>query len=97
VGGQDFLGLLALGGGPGEFPAAVAGGLIQLAAQPVPLGPQLGRGQPLQVVAIGGVDGQRLAAGPGQDLSELQVAIGLLAIRQVQVAGAVGFWSDYGV
>jgi hypothetical protein len=25
VGGQGFLGVLAMGGGPGQFPAAVAG------------------------------------------------------------------------
>jgi hypothetical protein len=41
VGGQDLLGLVAVGGGPGELPGAVAGGLIQLAAQLVALGPQL--------------------------------------------------------
>jgi hypothetical protein len=32
VGGQGFLGVLAVGGGPGQLPAAVAGGLIQLVA-----------------------------------------------------------------
>jgi hypothetical protein len=41
VGGQRLLGLLAVGGRPGQFPAAVAGSLVELAAQPVPLGPQL--------------------------------------------------------
>jgi hypothetical protein len=41
VGGQSLLGLLAVGGGPGQLTAAVAGGLIELAAEPVPLGPQL--------------------------------------------------------
>jgi hypothetical protein len=44
--GQGFLGLLAVGGGPGQLVAAVVGGLIELQAEPVPLGPQLGRGQP---------------------------------------------------
>jgi hypothetical protein len=38
-GGQGGLGLLAVGGGPGELATAVAGGLVELAAQPVPLGP----------------------------------------------------------
>jgi hypothetical protein len=49
VGGQVLLGLFAVGGGPGQFAAAVAGGLVELAAQPVPLGPQLRGGQPLQI------------------------------------------------
>ena len=43
MGAQDPLSLLAVGGGPGQLPAAVAGGLVELAAQPIPLGPQLGR------------------------------------------------------
>jgi hypothetical protein len=51
VGCQRCLGLLAAGGGPGKLPAAVTGGMIQLAAQPVPLGPQLRRGQPLEIGA----------------------------------------------
>jgi hypothetical protein len=34
-----MVGLLAVGGGPGQLPAAVAGGLVELVAQPVPLGP----------------------------------------------------------
>src|SRR5215213_9387348 len=41
IGGQGLLGLLAVGGGAGQLPAVVAGGLIELAAEPVPLGPQL--------------------------------------------------------
>ena len=41
VGGQDLLGLVAVGGDPGELPAAIPGGLIELAAQLVALGPQL--------------------------------------------------------
>jgi hypothetical protein len=97
IGGQRLLGLLAVGGGPDQLPAAVARGLIQLAPQPVPLGPQLTSGQPLEIGAAGGVDGQSLAAGPGQGLSELQVAVGLVPIRQVQLAGALRFWSDHGV
>jgi hypothetical protein len=52
-GSQDLFGLLAVGAGPGQFAAAAAGGLVELAAQPVPLGPQLGRGQPLEVRAVG--------------------------------------------
>jgi hypothetical protein len=39
VGRQGGLGLLAVGGDPGQFTAAVSGGLIQLAAEPVALGP----------------------------------------------------------
>jgi hypothetical protein len=39
VGGQGFLGLLAVGDGPGQLPAAVAGGLVELAAEPIPFGP----------------------------------------------------------
>jgi hypothetical protein len=90
VSGQRLLGLLAVGGGPGEFAAAVAGGLVEPLAEPVPLGPQLTRGQPLQVRAGGGVDGQGLATSPGQRLSELQVGIRLLSVWQVQLACALG-------
>ena len=97
VGGQGLLGVLAVGGGPGQLAAAVAGGLVELAAEPVPLGPQLRRGQPLEVGAAGGVDGQGLAAGPGQGLGQLQVAVGLLPVGQVQLAGALGFGADDGV
>jgi hypothetical protein len=43
VGGQGFLGVLAVVGGPGQLPTSIPGGLIELAAQPVPLGPQLHR------------------------------------------------------
>jgi hypothetical protein len=68
VGGQGLFGLLAVGGGPGQLAAAVAGGLVELVAQPVALGSQLGRGQPPQVRAAGGVDGQGLSAGPGQGM-----------------------------
>ena len=77
--------------------AAVAGGLVELAAQPVPLGPQLGRGQPLEIGAAGGVDGQGLAASPRQGLGQLQVAVGLLPVGQVQLAGALGFGADHRV
>jgi hypothetical protein len=69
-----------VGGGQGEFPASVAGRLVELLAQPVPLGPQLRRGQPLEIGAVGGVDGQGLAAIPRQGLGELQVGIRLLLI-----------------
>jgi hypothetical protein len=65
VGGQGCLGLLAVGGGPGQLAAAVTGRLVELAAQPVPFGPQLRRGQPLEIGAGGGVDGQPLATRPG--------------------------------
>ena len=39
LGGQALLGLLAVGGGPGQLAAVVAGGLVQLVAEPVPLSP----------------------------------------------------------
>jgi hypothetical protein len=80
VGGQGFLRVPAVGGSPFQLPTAVAGGLIQLAAQPVPLGPQLRRGQPLEIQTAGGVDGQGLPTGPRQGLGQLQVAVGLLPI-----------------
>jgi hypothetical protein len=83
VSGQDFLGLLAVGGGAFELAAALAGGLVELATKPVPLGPQLRRGQPLEIRAAGGVDRQGLAASPQQGLSQLQVGIGLLPVGQV--------------
>jgi hypothetical protein len=44
VGGQGCLDLLAVGGGPGQLPAAVAGRLVELVTEPVPLGPQVGGG-----------------------------------------------------
>ena len=34
-----LLGLLAMSGGPAQLPVAIAGSLVQLAPQPVPLGP----------------------------------------------------------
>jgi hypothetical protein len=90
-GGQGGLSLLAVGSSPGEFTAAVAGSLVELAAQPVPLGPQLRRALPPQVQAAGGVDGQGLTASPGQGLGQLQVAVGLVPIGQVKFAGPLGF------
>ena len=63
VGGQGLLGLLAVGGGPGQLAAAVPGGLVELAAQPIPLSPQLGRGQPLEVGALASVFHERGWAG----------------------------------
>jgi len=81
VGGQGCLGVLAVGGGPGEFAAAVAGGLVELLAKPVPLGPQLTSGQPLEIGAVGDVDGQGLVPSSGQGLGQLQVGIRLLSIR----------------
>jgi hypothetical protein len=41
LGGQGFLGLMPVGAGPGKLTAAVAGGFVELAAEPIPLGPQL--------------------------------------------------------
>jgi hypothetical protein len=78
MGGQSVLGLLAVGGGPGQLPAAVTGHLIKLATEPVPLGSQLGGGQSLQIQAAGGVDGQGLPAGPREGMGELQVDVGLV-------------------
>jgi hypothetical protein len=66
-------------------------------AEPVPLGPQLRRRQSLEVRAAGGVDGQDLAASPGQGLGQLQVAVGPLAGWEVQLAGATGFGANHGV
>jgi len=97
MGGYDLLGLLAVDGGTGQLAAAVAWGLVELAAQPIPLGPQLGRGQPYEIRAAGGVDGQPPPAGPGQGLSQLQIGIRLLPIRQVQLAGPLGFRADHGI
>jgi hypothetical protein len=97
VGGQGLLDLLAVGAGPGQLPAAISGHLVELATQPVPLGPQLRCGQPLEVGAALGVDGQGLAAGPGQGLGQLQVGVGLVAVGQVQLAGTLRFGADDGI
>jgi hypothetical protein len=68
-GGQ---GLLAVDGGPLELAGAVAGRLVEQAAQPVPLGPQLGRGQPLEI----GLLGVSIASAwlPARDQSQGQAA-----------------------
>jgi hypothetical protein len=95
VTGQGFLGLLAVDGGPGQLAGAIAGGLVELSAQPVPLGPQLTSRHLLEIWAAGGVDGQALAPSPRQGLGQLQVPVGLLAIRQVQLAGALGCGTDH--
>jgi hypothetical protein len=71
--------------------------LVQLVAEPVPLGPQLGRGQPLEIQAAGGVHGQDLAAGPGEGPGQLQVAVRLVPIGQVQLPSALRFGADHGV
>ena len=97
MGGQGVLGLLAMDGGPGQLPAAVPRSLVELVAEPVPLGPQLRRGQPLEVGAAGRVDRQPLAASPGQDVGQLQIGVRLLPIGQVQLPGALGFGADDGV
>ena len=97
VGGQGLLGLLAVGGGPGQLAGAIPGGLVELATQPVPLGPQLRRRQPPQIQAAGGVDGQGLTTSTGQGLGQLQVGVGLLPVGQVQLAGALGFGPDHRV
>jgi hypothetical protein len=46
MGGHGFIRVLAMGAGSGQFLAAIPWGLVELAAQPVALGPQLSRGQP---------------------------------------------------
>jgi hypothetical protein len=97
LGGQGSLGLLAVGAGPGKLTAAVAGGFVELAAEPVPLGPQLRRRQLSQVQAARGVDGQGLPTSPGQGLGQLQIPIGLLPFRQVQVPGVLGLGADHRV
>jgi hypothetical protein len=97
VGCQRLLGLLTMGGGPGQLPAAIPGGLVELAAESVPLGPQLRRGQPLEVWAGGGVERQGLAASPGEGLGQLQVAVRLLPVGQVQLPVPLGFGADDGV
>jgi hypothetical protein len=68
VSSEVMFGLRAVGGGPAQLPAPVAGSLVQLVAQPVPLGPQLRRRQPPQIRAAGSVEGQGLATSPRQDL-----------------------------
>jgi hypothetical protein len=71
--------------------------LVELAAQPVPLSPQLRRRQLLKIRVAGSVHGQGLAAGSGQGLGQLQIGVGLVAVGQVQLAGALGFGADDGV
>jgi hypothetical protein len=97
VGGQDLLRFLAVGGGPGQLPAAVVGRLVELAAQPVALAPQLRRRQPLYIQTAGGVDRQLLATGPGQGLGQLHIAVGLLPVRKIQLPGTLGFGPDHRV
>ena len=82
---QGLVGLDPAGTGPRKLPRPIPRGLIQEAAEPVPLGPQLSRGQPAQVQAARGVDRQVLVAGAGQGLGQLQVAVRLLAVGQVQL------------
>jgi hypothetical protein len=81
----------------GQLPAAITGRLVELAAEPVPLGAQLGGRQSLEIGAAGGVDGQGVAASPRQGLGQLQVPVGLLPIGQVQFPAALGFGADDGV
>jgi hypothetical protein len=97
MGGQVFLRVLAVGGSPGQLPTAIPGRLIELVAQPVPLGPQLRRRELSEIPAARRVDGQGLAASPGQGLGQLQVAIGLVPIGEVQLAGPLGFGAHYGI
>jgi hypothetical protein len=93
-GAQSRLGLLAVGDGPGQLAASIAGSLIEPLAQPVPLRPQLRRRQPPQIWAAGGVDREGLAASSRQGLGQLQVAVGLLSVGQVQLPAALGLGAD---
>src|SRR5512132_529820 len=52
VAGQGYLRLLTMGRSASQLPSAVAGGPVELAAQPVPLGPQLRRGQPVSMANL---------------------------------------------
>jgi hypothetical protein len=54
-------------------------------------------GQPLEIGAAGGVDGQPLAPSPGQGLGQLEVGVGLVSVGQVQLPAALGFGADDGV
>jgi hypothetical protein len=85
VGGQDLLRFLAVGGGAGQLAGAIMGGLVELAAQPVPLGPQLTSRHSLRSRLFEVSMARGLAASPGQGLGQMQVAVGLLPIRQVQL------------
>jgi hypothetical protein len=51
----------------------------------------------LEVRAGGGVDGQGLPTGSRQGLGQLQIAVGLLPVRQVQLPATVGIGADHGV
>ena len=55
---QGLVGLGPAGAGPLQLPRPIPGGLVEQAAEPVALGPQLAGGQPPQVQAAGGVDRQ---------------------------------------
>jgi hypothetical protein len=65
VGGHGLLGLLPVGRCPVELATAIPRGLVELAAEPVPLGAQLGRGQPPQIRVARSVDSQGLTASSG--------------------------------
>ena len=56
---------LAARGDVGVMTNPVPRGLAEQAAEAVPLGPELGGGQPPQIRAALGVDSQRVIAGPG--------------------------------
>jgi hypothetical protein len=99
VGGQSLLGLLAVGGGPGQLAAAVAGRMVELAAELVPLGPQLGRGKPPQIGAAGGVDGPPpRSSGPASvaTVSELRVGSGRTGRRLQRPAALLASYDAVG-
>jgi hypothetical protein len=92
--GKGLVGVGAASSRPLKLPGPIARGLVQQAAQPVAFGPQLGSGQPPQVQAAGGVDGQRLLAGARERLGELVVAVAGLPVGQVQLHRPLGLRPD---
>jgi hypothetical protein len=94
---QDLLGLDPPEARLGKLPGPVAGGLVQQDAEPVALGPQLAGGELSRVQGAGGVDRQALLAGPREDLGKLLVAVGQVAVGQVQLGRALGFGTDHRV
>ena len=99
-GGEKLQGLVGLGPpdpGPGKLPGPVPGRLVQQAAQPVPLGPQLGRRQPPQVQTARSVHRQPLVADPRHRLGELGVAVTRITVGQVQLGWPLRLGPDHRV
>src|SRR5215216_6032149 len=91
---EEVIGLGSAGGGPLQLPGPIPRGLVEQALEPVPLGPQLGGGQPPQIQGARGVDRQPLVASAGERLGELAVAVADLPVGQVQLGRRMGFGSD---